>query len=170
MIKKIVLDENLSPRMAQALRAFIALDEDFDDLVVEHLRDLGYGGEADDVWTKKLKPFRTTLIISSDAGKRKQPKGTPLPQMADQLRIPIVFLYGELGQRFMLERLRALLVMWPDIKEHLLRSRRRSMWRIKCLAHRGYRLEEWSRRKPKQRQFPFMFEGAETGDNRSGRG
>lgn len=137
-----MIDENLSTGFANALRAFIEADRptlDGEYIKVLHLKkDLKFGAVQDDVWIAKLRPPSHHLVITSDMETRKG--HSSLQTAAIKNNIPVLSLARKLGEADMIERLRAVLVMWPDINTHILPCTEGIRWKILKRSTRGFQL------------------------------
>lgn len=167
MITRIAIDECIGPQAGDVLQAFLGLG-DGPPVRVSHVRrDLKFGARSDDVWIDVLKPASAWLIITCDFGRGKV--GPPLPLEAAKRNVPVLWLFGKLGSRTMIEQVRVLLMMWPDVRRLVLPLANGRRWRIRCMANSGYRLEEWPERQT-QRQLPFMAAAASVADKAMARG
>lgn len=111
---KLLLDENLSRPATEALRNLISRTRE--PVEIKHLLDLCPSGILDLNWLPQFQDqIEPWLIITADSGKRCG--GDRLPQICGELGIRHVLLSGKLHQRRQFDKIRAVITVWPALKE-----------------------------------------------------
>lgn len=111
---KLLLDENLSQPATKALRELV--DRTKEPSEVRNLLDVCPSGILDPEWLPKFQDQSDPwLIITADLGKRSG--GERLPDICRELGIRHVLLSGKLHQRRQFDKMRAIITVWPALKE-----------------------------------------------------
>lgn len=111
---KLLLDENLSQPATEALRRLVKKTREPSE--VQNLLDICPSGILDPEWLPRFQDQSNPwLIVTADLGKRSG--GGRLPDICQKLGIRHVLLSGKLHQRRQFDKMRAIITVWPALKE-----------------------------------------------------
>ena len=111
---KLLFDENISRPATCALQALIAATEE--EAEGCHLLERCPMGAPDSDWLSQFQDqSHPWLVVTADSAKRRG--GDRLPEICKDLRIRHVLISGKLHQRKQFDKMRAILTVWPDLRE-----------------------------------------------------
>lgn len=110
---RLLVDENISMPATLALKNLVGKTRESTE--IQHLLETSAMGILDSEWLPKFQSqSEPWLVITADLGKRSG--GKRLPQICRELGIRHVLISGKLHQRKQFDKIRAILIVWPDLK------------------------------------------------------
>lgn len=107
---RVLFDENFGRPIVSDFRQLVRWDKRVASIA--HLFDFMPAGTADEQWLP-MAADKGFLIVSSDVGRGQ--RGSRLPEICAALGVTHVLISGKLHAQRQFEKMRAILVVWPDL-------------------------------------------------------